>query len=169
MPTLPPWDALHPVAVHFPVAFLVLAPLLTLVALLSREGRVGMTRVAFLVALLGAMGASLAVQTGEATEDRARIPEAAESVLHEHEEMAERAPLFAWGLAIGLGALVLIPMVRKREMKTRSARAVLGMLLVLQLAATLYIANTAHLGGRLVHEFGVRAPWPTDSSVERDD
>ncbi len=169
MPTLPPWDALHPVAVHFPVAYLLLAPLLTLIALFVGERRAALTRVAFLVALLGAVGASLAVQTGEATERRVKVPEIAEPVLDEHEEMAEKVPLFAWGLAIGLGALVVIPIVRKQEMKTRSARAVLGMLLVLQLAAALYVANTAHLGGRLVHEFGVRAPWPTDAAAEGDD
>lgn len=83
---------LHPLVVHFPIVLAVLLPISAIVALWAvRKGatprRAWAVPLAFAVALT--VSAWVALQTGEAQEDRVEDI-VARSVLHGHEEAAER-------------------------------------------------------------------------------
>lgn len=85
-------DPLHPAVVHFPIALVVLLPMVAVVALwVIRRGaparRVWVIPVAFAGMLV--VSSWVALQTGEAEEDRVEAV-VAERALHEHEEAAER-------------------------------------------------------------------------------
>lgn len=85
-------DPLHPAVVHFPMALVVLLPMVAAAALwVIRRGaharRVWLVPVAFAGMLVVSSWAAL--QTGEAEEDRVEDV-VSERALHEHEEAAER-------------------------------------------------------------------------------
>lgn len=157
-PPLPAWNAMHPLVVHFPIALLLVAPLFVLAALAWRRRAAGLIGVAATLMTLGAASALLATATGSAAEDAAESVSAAKAVLERHEEGAE----LARNLAIGAAAVSVVVAVVAARSTTPPRPAVhvitCGVLLLVVAAPALVVANAAHEGGRLVHEFGVRAP-----------
>ena len=85
-------EPLHPAVVHFPLVLALLLPVVAVVALWAvRLGAVPARAWAAPLAVAVALAASawVAVRTGGAEEDRVEAV-VAESVIHEHEEAAER-------------------------------------------------------------------------------
>jgi len=161
IPPIPPWEGAHPIVVHFPLALLMVAPILVVLSLLVPKLRRGIALSALAVMALGAAGASLAVATGEATAEVVTgTPEGKSSMglISRHEESAETAQVLFLLLTAGYGALVIVPVVRKKEFPVKADLAVHGVYLLLYAAACLLLANVGHMGGRIVHEKGVRAP-----------
>ncbi len=59
-PPIPSWDAWHPLIIHFPIALLLVAPVLVLLRiLLPKQGR-GLLIAAFVVMALGTIGTYIA-------------------------------------------------------------------------------------------------------------
>jgi uncharacterized membrane protein len=157
VPPMPPWDGMHPLVVHFPIALTFVAPLLVVLAVVFRKQTGTWLTAAALLMLIAALGAMLAVNTGEAAEEFAEEVASAQSVLHEHEELGEKARtiLIVLAAAISAGAVAWRLWGAKAPGKVLYAAA--AVYLVAHVADTLVVANTAHQGGRLVHELGVRA------------
>src|SRR5512142_2633766 len=89
-PPIPSWDGLHPLIIHFPIALLLVAPVLVLIAaaVSPRKAR-GMLLAALLLMVLGTGAVFLAAETGEAAGKLAeRTPEIS-AVLEHHENLAE--------------------------------------------------------------------------------
>ena len=81
-------------------------------------------------------------------------------VLETHESMAERTRVVFAVLSAVFVVLLAAPRLLKRT-DTRLTTTVLPLaFLVLYGAGALLLVNTAHNGGRLVHQFGVRALMP---------
>jgi uncharacterized membrane protein len=169
-PPIPAWDGLHPLVVHFPIALLMVTPVFLLLFAVWKGRAREMLLVAMILTLLGTVAAYVAVSTGEAAQRIAEPIEGSESVLHEHEELAELARNLFTGFAVLL--LLSFAAFWKWESRVRCRwRYVLaGVLIALHGVCTLVLANAAHEGGRLVHEFGVRAYWPTteQTTTEQD-
>jgi uncharacterized membrane protein len=174
MSPLPAWNALHPALVHFPVALLLTAPVFVLLALLLPKQRIAMVASGIVLMVLGTGAAFLAAASGEAAEEIAAIPAAAESVMERHEELAEVvrfifAALSALLVAIGV-ALAWKPKIRHRWVAIG-----LGVFLVGWLGCAAALVELSHQGGRLVHEYGVRAAFvsqpagPGDHHRDHDD
>lgn len=159
LPSIPPWVGLHPVAVHLPLGALFVVPALLLAAMLIPRLAKGFALSALLVLLLGTLGVVLAVQTGDAASDSPAAPlsAAADAVLESHEEMAEATQTIFFALAGLLVVLVGVWLVRGEKVKYRAVSVALGVYLLAYSVGLLALANTGHEGGRLVHEFGVRA------------
>lgn len=160
LPPVPPWEGIHPLLVHFPVALLVLAPLPALAALLVPGRRVLLTAVAFAVVALGALGAVLAAASGEAADEsvqaRGLETPAVHETLEEHEELAETTRTAAIVLMLAFGGSLIA---FRKGKTTGGAAAGIGLaLLAGTLAVAVLVANTAHSGGQLVHRHGVLAP-----------
>jgi uncharacterized membrane protein len=155
MPPIPPWEALHPVVVHFPIALLLVVPIFVVLALVQRRQRPGLSQAALVLLLLGTVGAWVAVQTGEAAEGLVEGVAGVGEVLEEHEHGGERARNFFTGLTLLYAGIVLLPAILKREPSAALYGGLNAVFLVLYLFAVVSLANTASLGGRLVHEFGV--------------
>lgn len=157
LPPLPGWDGLHPLIVHFPVALLIVVPLFILLGLIRKSWRRAMMTSALLLMILGTAATWLAVPTGEAAGKLAERSPAMEVVLERHESLAETSrTLFT--ILTAIFAVMLIGLKSfKRESELAPTLAVHVPFLALYLAGLLVLANTAHNGGRLVHEFGTLA------------
>ncbi|MCA9284492.1 MAG: hypothetical protein KDA22_04715 [Phycisphaerales bacterium] len=161
MSLIPPWDALHPLVVHFPIALLIVAPLFVVAALVWRRGSSWLLIAALAIMVLGTIGALLAVSTGESAGELAERTPAVAAVLEEHEELAETTRNVFLGLTALFAAVVVASHVLPRRWGSRMRPGVLPALQIVFLAlyggGVVLLVNAAHQGGRLVHEFGVTA------------
>jgi uncharacterized membrane protein len=165
LPPWPTWDSLHPLIIHFPIVLLLLSPFFivigaTLPVRLSHPYRI----VALMILLLGTASLFLAASTGEAAGEMADCGGPVDAVLQRHEELASQARIvFAVLSAILLAIYFLPPMLRRQEGRTFTT--VLPLVFLVPYAfGILVLINTAHAGGRLVHEFGIHALVPATSS-----
>ncbi|MBS1793760.1 MAG: hypothetical protein JSS81_07895 [Acidobacteria bacterium] len=163
LPPIPGWDSLHPAIVHFPIALLLIAPVLVVAGLIfEKHGRPFMIS-AFILMLAGTVGAFVAVATGDAASELAERVAGVENVLESHEELAETTRNVFAALTTIFGAIVFVPMIFKKELGRRLTLPIGLAFLLFYGAGAVVLLNTAHEGGRLVHEFGVRAMMtPTD-------
>jgi len=156
-PPIPSWDGLHPIIIHFPIALLIVAPIIILLGLLMpKNGRTFLLS-AFVLMLIGTIATFVAVSTGEAAGELAEQINNVEAVLEEHEELAETTRTVFTALTAIFGVILFAPMLFKKEL----SRAIL---IPLNLAFLLFygsgvvlLMNTAHQGGILVHQLGVHA------------
>jgi uncharacterized membrane protein len=173
-PPLPTWDGLHPLIIHFPVALLMVAPLLVVAALIWRKNRTGFLMAAMLLMVLGTAATWVAVSSGEAAGRLAERNAEINAVLEHHEELGETARTVFTVLTGVFVALLAAPRLLRRIPSRGVQNAILAAFLVVWGAGTLVLTNTAHNGGRLVHELGVRAmmapsPLPPTGAEDHDD
>jgi uncharacterized membrane protein len=154
LPPIPAQDAMHPLVVHFPIALLVIVPLLLLAAILAGKHWRALAVAALIVMLAGVISAFAAVSTGEAAEEQAEAVPAAHDVFEEHEHLAEDVRNYYFVLGIALIVVLGIGF----KVSDKVGKTLLGLFLIAHAGGLPMLANTAHLGGRLVHEFGVRSP-----------
>lgn len=168
-PPIPSWDGLHPLIIHFPIALLLIAPIFVVIgaALSPAKGRPYLIA-AMLLLLAGTASIYVAVQTGEAAGKLAERSAGIDLVLENHEALAERTQAVFSVLSVIFVALMAVPWLLKRA-DTRLTTTILPLaFLVLYSAGVLLLVNTAHNGGRLVHEFGVQAmvsPTPVGTNA----
>lgn len=159
-PPIPSWEAVHPVLIHLPLGALPLAGLFVLLAAIAKGSWSRAFAVSALMLLfIGAGGAMLAVMSGEAASElvEGTVPQA-EAVLEQHEELAELArTVFAVLAVTYIGVSFAASVLLKKGKRAIAAGLHLVFLLLLAPALVL-LANAAHQGGRLVHEFGIHAP-----------
>lgn len=158
--SMPSWNALHPLIIHFPIVLLLLTPLFIVIsaALPPPRGRPYMIAAIF-VLLLGNASLFIATSTGNAavlTQPSGGV----NAVLKTHKQLAlETEIIFSELSAILLGIFLLPRLLRRPETRLFSTLLPLTFL-VLYSVGILFLVNTAHNGGRLVHEFGVHALIP---------
>lgn len=172
---LPPWDAMHPLLVHFPVAILLVAPLLVAAGAIVRGTRgLAWFQAALLMMVLGTAGAWIAVASGEAGEDAAKRVAGTKDLLHEHEELGELARNAFTGLTV---VFAVVAFLSARRPGHTLFETVLPLVFLIPYALGMAaLANAAHHGGMLVHERGVIANWagsgalaPAAGAEEADD
>jgi uncharacterized membrane protein len=142
---------LHPVVVHFPIAFLTGATVMYLAAWLARRDAWAWTALWMLA--IGAAGATAAVRTGLAAGQSVMVAQSVhEQILVHH----EHGMVAVWTLSLALltWALIARPMPR---------RGVLGFLALLVLM-TLTLAKGADYGGWMV--FGYNAGGSLPQPIE---
>ncbi len=157
LPPIPAWDAMHPIIVHFPVALLLIAPLLIVLGLIFYGQNRTFMISAFVLMLLGTIAAVVAVATGSAAGELAERVANVESVLENHEELAETTRNIFLALTVIFGAIVFVPMVLKKDFGRKVTIPMTLAFLLFYAGGAVVLMNAAHEGGRLVHEFGVRA------------
>ncbi len=172
-PPLPSWDALHPLIIHFPIGLLFIAPVFVLIgSLLAPEKGRAYLYAALILMVLGTSSIFLAVETGEAAGKLAERSPAVEAVLEHHQQLAEATQVGFSVLTVVFAAIVFVPRLLKRA-STRMVGTVLPLIfLMFYGAGMLLLTNTAHNGGRLVHEFGVNAmvtPSPLPQAPEKEE
>ena len=157
LPPVPSWDGLHPLIIHFPIGLLLIAPLFVLIgAALKPEKSRSYFIAALILMLLGTASTFIAIETGEAAGKLATRTPDVSRILEHHEQLAEKTRLSFSLLTIVFAAIIFLPRILKRETRVFTT-AVVILFLVIYSGAALLLANTAHNGGRLVHEFGVQA------------
>jgi uncharacterized membrane protein len=157
LPSFPTWDALHPSISHFPIALLVVSPILVILGLcLSSQRRVLMAvALGFMVA--GTAGVYLAAATGDAAKELAPKTPEVTTAIESHENVGSVARAAFTVLTVLFAALLYGPAALKRELDPKAFTTLTLLFLALFLGATLVLVNTAHTGGILVHKLGVHA------------
>ena len=158
LPPIPAWTELHPLVIHFPIALLLVAPLFIVAGIIAnpQKGRPFLV-VALSLMVLGTVGTVLAVATGAAAAEVTHRTAAMSAVLERHQELAETTRDIFGLLTVIFATILFLPRLLKREPTTAVARILALAFLLFYSAGTVVLVNTAHNGGRLVHEFGIRA------------
>ena len=154
-------DPVHPFAVHFPMAFLLLGAAAIGLSLLWPNRYI--VRLAFLCMLLGALGATWAHRTG--TEEAAAIRYVGESTaaaVQEHKGVSDLMLVASWIAAVAAAAVFFSNLIPGVSLLARlvAVAACLFMLWTLQAAH--------HTGMVLTHThfFGPNAPKPAPGTEE---
>lgn len=169
LPPWPGWEGLHPLVVHFPIALLLIVPLLIIVGLLWRKYADGFVRAALLLLLLGTIGAMVAIESGEEAAELAVRSEAVNQTIERHEELAESVRTVFVGLTILFAVIVFLPPLLRPRPRRVAVVVAYGLFLVIYLGGMLTLVKTAHEGGRLVHEFGIQALLPLPETGDAHD
>ena len=146
-------ESLHPITVHFPLALLVTALLLETLALLLRRPQ--WHRLSLWNLGLGAAGALAAVLTGRQAMAAAKHSMEIYRIMELHER-----------LGYAVLALVILGAVCRIAARDHLAPRVRGVFWVLLAVACGLMGFSAHLGGRLVYEFGVGGSYGRSSGIE---
>ena len=155
--SIPEWQGLHPLVIHFPIALLFVAPALVLAAMVMRRNGTVMNAAALVLMVIGVLASYLAVATGDAAGEVARKTAGVARVLERHEELAEATSVI-FSVLTGLFALMVVgPVVVRRAVPRRVMVIASSVFLVVYVVGLGVLTVAAHQGGRLVHEFGVRA------------
>jgi uncharacterized membrane protein len=167
LPPIPHWAELHPLVIHFPIALLLVAPVFIAagIAMKSENGRPFLIA-ALALMVLGTLGTVMAVLTGEAAAEVAHRTAGMSAVLELHQELAEITRDIFGLLSVIFAAILFVPRFLRRATSPAAARLLPMAFLVFYVAGTVVLVNTAHNGGRLVHEFGAHAFLaPTDQAA----
>jgi uncharacterized membrane protein len=154
-------DPVHPFAVHFPVAFLLLGAGAIFLSLLWPHRYV--VRLAFLMMVLGALGSAWAHSTG--TEEAAAIRYVAESTsvaVQEHKSASDLMLAAAWIAAIAAGAVFFTNLIPGLSLLARLVAVSASLFLLWTMQAS------HHTGLELTHThfFGPNAPKPQPGTEE---
>lgn len=164
LPPVPAWHAIHPLVVHFPIALLLIAPLFIVIGIFSKpENAPQFMRVALLLMTLGTVGAFFAASSGEAAGKLAEEIPYTKTVLEQHEQLAEITELAFAALTLIFASILFAPAIFKGRPTLVTSTVLPSVFLLFYATGIVTLANTAHQGGRLVHEFGVRAPMPAST------
>lgn len=165
-PPIPTWDSFHPLIIHFPIVLLLVSPVFLVMSMIPRppKGRPYMVA-ALITILLGTISIYFATATGEASAELAERGGAINSVLDHHETLAEATEITFTILSVILLGIHLVPLILHRQ-ETRLFSTFLPLaFLALYSVGVVFLVNTAHEGGRLVHEFGIHALLPSSAGA----
>ncbi len=131
---------IHPLVIHFPIAFLVGAALFYGVAWVSRNHTLATT--AFLILMLGVIAAAAAVGTGLYAEDGVMVSVSVREKLLEHHEYLMLATL-GLSVALAIWAFISRPFPKKGR----------PIFLLLFLALLVIMTLGADYGARMVYDY----------------
>lgn len=146
-------ENIHPITVHFPIALLMTAFLVETLALFLR--RPEWSRISLWCLGLGVLGALGAVLTGRQAMAAAKHSFEIHQIMALHERI---------GYVVLAGSAILLTGRLAARGSTRFRWA--GWLLLAVLCGV--VATGAHLGGRLVYEFGVGGSYGRSLGIEVD-
>lgn len=132
---------LHPFAVHFPIALLLVTLVAEAVWLIKKQEF--WRDMAFWLLLFGTAGSFLAAISGGWAEDALQMSHELHEKVEQHETVGY---IIAWLYA----SLLVWKILRRKAMLTPENRTFLGALLV----ATALLLYSGFLGGKLVYEYG---------------
>ncbi|MGA7615987.1 MAG: DUF2231 domain-containing protein [Thermoanaerobaculia bacterium] len=157
-PPIPTWDGLHPLIIHFPIALLYFAPIFILVGAAVRpKGARSWLTAGLILMAVGTVTVFVAISTGESAAELAERSAQVNSVLERHETLAEQTEIVFSSLTVIFAVMLFAPRLFKREPERVTTTLLPLVFLLFYGAGMVILTNTAHNGGRLVHEFGVQS------------
>jgi hypothetical protein len=144
--------------IHFPIALLFVTPVFVLLAaLLGKYGR-WFGLVALMLLVMGTLSGAVAVSSGDAAFDVLEdVEDGGWEVVEEHQQAAKNVQTMFIGLTILYAILFAIPLVISKLNIWKYWFLANLVFLALLMVVNLQLAHAAHLGGRLVHQYGARA------------
>ena len=157
LPPIPTWETAHPIVVHLPIGVLSVVPLIALWAMVAGKNRRTVGWAVMLLVLMGTAGTVVAAASGGEAMAVADAG-AGSKILDRHEELGDLARNCFLLVAGVYAAITILSTIMKDKLKRPIWIVLHAAWLLGFTAAFLVLANAGHLGGRLVHEYGVRAP-----------
>ena len=157
LPAIPVWEGFHPLVVHFPIALLISAPLLIVLGLIWKSRQQSFFIASFVLMLLGTLATFIAVATGQAAGEIALRNEEINKVIELHSNLATTTRNMFSAISILFLFILLLPKILKREIKPAINLLIIALFMVIYFIGIISIANTAHQGGILVHQLGVKS------------
>lgn len=154
-------DPMHPFAVHFPVAFLLLGILAVAASLVSPTRSV--IRLAVLMTLLGALATTWAHHTGATDAASVRyVGASVATAVQEHKNMSDIMLIASWIAAAAAGAIFFTSRIPGVSLLVRIGAVVACLFLLWTMQAALFT------GSELTHKyfFGPNAPKPLPGTEE---
>ncbi len=146
-------ENIHPIVIHFPIALLLAALFIETLALLLK--RPAWHRISLWNLFLGVLGAGVAVLTGRRAMATAKHSFEIGQVMELHERLGY--------LVLGIATAVLGWRLVKADSLSNRSRWVVWLFL---LAACGVMVFSAHLGGRMVYEFGVGGSYGRSGGIQ---
>jgi uncharacterized membrane protein/cytochrome c556 len=156
-PPIPPYDGLHPIVVHFPIALLLTVPFFVVLASIWKSQSRSLLLSALILCLLGTGLTYLATSTGESAEQFAETVPGIGSTLDEHEDLADLSQKLFLGVCALMIAVTGLYWKYHGSTSTSLRFIMAAIVLILYAGPSLVLVNAASLGGRLVHEHGAKA------------
>ena len=161
--SLPEWaPGVHPLIIHFPIALLSIAVLFDLVALLAPRKKDVIRAFAVTLFALGAVAALAAFFTGRAAADAVEVPAAAQTLLTDHADWAERTVWF-FGL-FALARLAMLWFERKGRLPAGQALHILAF--VIGAGGIFLLFQTGDRGAQMVFKYGVGVQAVSRQGIE---
>ncbi len=168
LPPPPPVEGLHPLIVHFPIALLLVAPVLVVLGLSTKRCTIAWWGAAAVILILGTLGAWAATMSGEASEKAGLVAAAMaaqpdvskviDDTLETHSSLAESARNIFTAITALFSLFVIFALVSKREMSRVAAVVIALIFVALWSLGAIKIAQAGHLGATLVHKYHVTVP-----------
>lgn len=163
----------HALLGHLPIVFglLGIVPCLVFAATGFKSKAARLVCIAWFA--LASVGAGLAAGAGEEAAEgveRGAITTAEKSAIHEHEELGEGG----WMWPLIPAALIAVTLAPKKQVRIGAG----ALAAAASVGVAVWIAQTAHLGGRLVYVYGLGVPergaavdgvWPPRGEVGEDE
>jgi len=158
LPPVPDWNRLHPLVVHFPTAILLVAPLFVILgAVVAPPRDKPFLASALIIMVISTISLFVALQTGETASELVGRTAQVKEVLKLHDSLAETTCLLFSVLTVVFAHLLVLPKILRRELSRTLSASLLAAFLILYATGALFLVNTGHQGGRMVHELGVDA------------
>lgn len=157
IPSIPTWDALHPGISHFPIALLLVVPVLVLLGLLLPKHRANLFVMSLWFLLAGTLFLYLSASTGDGARDAVQRTPEIKKAIESHENIGSAARAVFTVLTVLWFALQYGPGLLKRRHSQSMSSAFAVVFLALYAGASLLLFNVAHSGAVLVHKLGVHA------------
>lgn len=156
-PPIPPWNGLHVLIIHFPIALLMVVPVFLAMGFLARKNGRIYAICALILLALGSVSSIVAVETGHAAAQAATKTPEVRPVIHDHAEHGEDTRDAFIALTVIYAALLFLPWTRRMEHLGRFMMTAQVVFFVVYLVALLLVIQTGYLGGMLVHKYGLHA------------
>ncbi len=136
-------ETIHPMIVHFPIALLLTATLISVLAVLFRKKREELKIVLYWVLILGAISVLAALFSGLYEDERVIHNDAIHQVMEVHK-------LLGFIITSALVLITLWFVIRKRNIRYKE----LVIIMILLIGTSSVLVYTAYLGGKIVYEQG---------------
>lgn len=152
------WGSLHPVVVHIPIALLFIVPIFILIGMFHHPSCRHFYLSALILLLIGTLSMFTATSTGEhASESIGQPDRAVLATLEAHDRLAHQTrTAFSVLSVVFLLYVWLLPRLHKKYGK-QTHRIVLILFLLIYAYILILLFNTAHQGGKLVHQHGIKS------------
>ena len=154
--TIPPSGGWHPLIIHFPVALLPVTTLFLIATLVWKHQRMVLLWVALTLMGMGTLGSYIAVVTGEDAKEHVVISKENSSQLEQHQEAGENVWLM-FTVLFALYAGIVWGVKKYPEYGEKYFAVVSTIFLLCYLFAVSQLIIAGHLGGTLVHKYGIHA------------